>query len=103
LEALKGAKSIIEQNKPIILFEQQASDFSEGRSDVVDYLRALNYKFLTIENRFYFGGRFVFRLAGLILRSILGSQLRLVEKDYFQQRFNYMVVTVPKKKFNFGL
>ena len=97
LAALKGAKSIIEQNKPIILFEQHASDFSDGRSDVVDYLRELNYNFLTIENRFYFGERLVFRLAGLILRTILGSQLKLVEKDYFQQRFYDMVVAVPKK------
>jgi len=96
LATLKGAKSLIEKNKPVILFEQHASDFSDGRSDVVDYLRAFNYRFLTIEKRFYFGERFVFRLAGLILRTVLGSQLTLIEKDYFQQRFYDMVVAVPK-------
>jgi FkbM family methyltransferase len=54
LAALKGAKSLIEKNNPVILFEQHASDFSEGRSDVVDYLRGLNYRFFTIERRVFF-------------------------------------------------
>jgi FkbM family methyltransferase len=96
LAALKGAKNLIERNNPIILFEQHASDFSAGKSDVVEYLRGLNYRFLTIERRFYFGEKFIFRLFGLILRYIFGSQLTLVEKDYFQQRYYDMVIAVPK-------
>lgn len=97
LAALKGAKSLIEKNNPVILFEQHASDFSEGISDVVDYLRGLNYRFLTIERRFDFGEKFIFRLSGLILRYVFGSQLRLVETDYFKQRFYDMVIAVPKE------
>ncbi len=96
LAALKGAERLIQKNNPVILFEQHPSDFSDGRSDVIDYLRELNYKFLTIEDRFYFGEGFIFGLTGLILRSVLGSQLRLVEQDYFQRRFYDMVIAVPK-------
>jgi hypothetical protein len=97
LAALKGAKSLIEKNNPVILFEQHPCDFSEGRSDVVDYLRGLNYRFLTIERRFYFGKKFIFRLCSLILRYVFGTQLKLVETDYFQQRFYDMVIAVPKQ------
>ncbi len=96
LAALLGAKSLIEMNNPIILFEQHASDFSEGRSDVIDYLRGLNYGFLTIQRRFDFGEKLIFRLSGLILRYFFGSQLTLVKTDYFQKRFYDMVIAVPK-------
>lgn len=96
LAALKGAKNLIEKNNPIILFEQHASDFSEGRSAVVDYLSGLNYKFLTIERRFYFGEKFFSRLCGLILRYVFGTQLTLVETDHFQQRYYDMVIAIPK-------
>ena len=97
LAALQGAKGLIEKNNPVILFEQHASDFSGGRSDVVDYLRGLNYRFLTIERRFYFGEKFIFRLCSLLLRYVFGTQLKLIETDYFQQRFYDMVIAVPEQ------
>lgn len=97
LAALKGAKNLIEKNHPIILFEQHISDFSEGRSDVIDYLRGLNYRFLTIERRFDFGEKFISKLSALILRYFFGTQLTLVETDYFQQRYYDMVIAVPKE------
>jgi FkbM family methyltransferase len=96
LSVLKGAKNLIENNKPVILFEQHSSDFSNGNSEVVDYLRGLNYRFLAIERRFYFGETFITMLYSLIFRTFLGSQSRLVEKDYFHKRFYDMIIAVPK-------
>ena len=95
LLALKGARELIRKNKPIILFEQHADDFINGTSNVVDYLRELNYKFLTIEQSFYFGDGFLFQFFGLILRSILGYKLILTETDYFQNRFYEMIIAIP--------
>jgi FkbM family methyltransferase len=95
LAALKGAKELIKNNKPIILFEQHADDFLNGTSDVLDYLKQFNYKFLTIERNFYFGNSFLFKLFGIILRSVLGYKLMLTEKNYFQKRYYPMIVAVP--------
>jgi hypothetical protein len=90
-----GARELIRKNKPIILFEQHTDDFMNGTSNVVDYLRELNYKFLTVENSFYFGDFFLFQFFGLIMRSILGYKLMLIERDYFKNRFYSMIVAVP--------
>ena len=96
LQALKGAVELIKKNKPIILFEQHADEFINGTSNVVNYLRELNYKFLTIEESFYFGNSFIFQFFGLILRSILGYKLMLIERDSFENRSYDMIVAVPK-------
>ena len=95
LQALKGARELIRKNKPIILFEQHAENFINGTSNLVDYLRELDYKFLTIEKSFIFGDSFIFQFIGLILRSILGYKLILAERDYFQNHFYDMIVAVP--------
>jgi FkbM family methyltransferase len=96
LPALKGAKELIRKNKPIILFEQHADDFINGTSNVLDYLKELNYKFLTIEQSFYFGDSILFHMFGLILRSVFGYKLALTERDYFHKKFYSMIIAIPK-------
>jgi FkbM family methyltransferase len=95
LQALKGARELIKKNKPIILFEQHEDEFINGTSNVVDYLNELNYKFLTIEESFYFGDSFFLEFLGLILRSIFGYKLLLTEREYFHKRSYDMIVAVP--------
>jgi len=46
LAALRGAKELIKKNKPIVLFEQLSSEFSNGTSKVLEYLKELDYVFL---------------------------------------------------------
>ena len=43
LEVLEGAVDIIKKNKPILIFEQQKSDFKGGSSNVIDFLKNVNY------------------------------------------------------------
>lgn len=95
LQALQGAIALIKKNKPIILFEQHADEFNNGESNVINYLKKLNYKFLTIEESFYFGNSFIFQFLGLILRSFLGYKLMLTERDYFPKRSYNMIVAIP--------
>lgn len=97
LPALRGAEEIIKRNHPVLLFEQRASDFRNGTSEVVNFLGVLNYKFLTIEKSFYFGESFIFRFISLILRYIFGSQYMIVERDYFHKRFYDIIIAVPKR------
>jgi FkbM family methyltransferase len=95
LQALKGARGLITKNKPIILFEQHADDFNNGASNVVDYLRELNYKFLTIEQSFHFYDGFLFKFFGLILQSIFGYKLILTEIEYFESKFYDTIIAIP--------
>ena len=43
LEVLEGAIDIIKKNKPIIIFEQQKSDFTDGSSSMINFLININY------------------------------------------------------------
>lgn len=43
-DVLRGAKNIIEKNKPIILFEQHMTDFDENESNSIRFLRDLDYE-----------------------------------------------------------
>jgi FkbM family methyltransferase len=96
INTLRGAENIINSNKPTILFEQGIDEIEGGRSEVIDYLSSLGYSFYTIEKRFYFGGSFVGRLLGLVLRSIFGYQLSFVRTDVFKKRFYEMILAIPK-------
>lgn len=50
-EVIQGSKSVIERNRPIVMFEQHKSDFVQGRSRVIDLLKDLGYKkFVTIKH-----------------------------------------------------
>jgi FkbM family methyltransferase len=96
LSVVKGAKELIKKNRPVILFEQQGLEFFQGTTDVIDCLKELDYRFLTIERRFYFGENIILRLAGLMMRLVFGSQFSLVERNYFNRRFYDLIVAVPK-------
>ena len=55
-EVIEGAKKIIKHHKPLIIFEQQVSDFKNGSSSLINSLKELNYNsFAIVENGpFYF-------------------------------------------------
>jgi FkbM family methyltransferase len=44
LAVLKGGKALLERDKPVILFEQQIENFSNGQSLVYEYLKSIGYK-----------------------------------------------------------
>jgi len=52
LPAIMGAKNIIIQNQPIILFEQHTSDFKNGESPVIQALQELGYKHFAIIKKY---------------------------------------------------
>jgi len=50
LAVLRGGKTLIASDKPVILFEQQIENFQNGVSPVYEYLKSIGYtKFLTIK------------------------------------------------------
>lgn len=95
LSALKGASEIISHSRPVILFEQDASQIVGGSSEVIDYLASKKYSFYTIEKRFYFGENVVLRLMAFLIRSLLGEQLILMRREQFDVRHYAIVFALP--------
>ena len=94
--ALEGAKRLIKNNMPYILFEQGQSEVQNGTSVVIDYLLSLNYQFEVIEKRFYLGESRVSKVIAFILRSLFGDGVRLIAVEHFEKRFYDMIIATPK-------
>ena len=98
INALFGAQEIILKNKPIIIFEQHSSEIESGTSEVISYLKSLDYEFFEIKKRFYMGESFLGRLLRELLGFIFLQRLSLVEAKVFEKKFYEMIVAIPKKK-----
>lgn len=98
VNVLKGARNIIQHNKPAIIFEQGAAEIVNGSSRTIDYLAGLGYEFYTIRKRFYFGENFFGKLSTIILSSIFGFQLSLVATTFFKKKFQPMILALPIQK-----
>jgi FkbM family methyltransferase len=97
IDVLKGAENIIKLNKPVIIFEQDADKIHNSSSEAIEYLSALNYSFYTIQESFYFGEKIIFRLFGVVLRSIFGECLSFVETTRFDKRSYNMILAIQKE------
>ena len=92
---LKGAVETIKRDKPIILFEEGLIN-ENGSSEVIDYLRDLEYSFFTINENFYFGDSKIQRLARYLFQDFLGIKVKLVKTEKFKQRFHHLIIATPK-------
>ncbi len=99
LNALKGAEKTIRDNSPVILFEQHPSDFKDGTSDVIEFLKKENYEFFVIENRFRFGKNPLTKIFSLLIRLLFGFQKVVVKSNgNFSKRLYEMIIAVHKDK-----
>lgn len=98
LRALRGAVNIIRQHKPLILFEQSASEINDGSSEVVDFLRSLGYDICVPEHNINFGNSYFGKFSSLVFRSILGYKIKLIAKNSLKKQFYEMIVAMPKKQ-----
>lgn len=85
LKALKGGRGLIECHKPIIIIEQNESEFSDGKSQSLDWLKQLGYtEFYTVEK------------VGLpILRKL--TRMRVERKTRFKTKSYPMIIALPRK------
>ena len=98
LAVLKGGDQFISKNRPTILFEQHLSEFKEGKSPTIEYLKRMGYKFasivpapavpLWIPN--FLRKPFIF-----ILRLIFGLSYRVVEQDKLLPNSYLVIIAIP--------
>lgn len=90
-DALLGARRIISEYRPLIIFEQAEHDFSSGQSPTVDLLRSYGYEhFYTLEagpTWAKYLPRFLRYFAVVTSRLIFGESRYLIKRHQFEPRF----------------
>ncbi len=97
LNVIKGAINIINKYSPIILFEQHANDFVNGKSAVIKELESLGYHFIIIEDKFYFNKIIFGKYLSFIFGSIFGFQKILHRVNSFDNKFYELIIAIPDK------
>lgn len=96
-QALRGAKEVLRKNKPVVLFEQHPDDIHNHTSDVIEFLKAENYEFFIIENRYKFGKNIFTKSISFLARLFLGFQKIIIKSDnIFKKRLYEMIIAIPK-------
>jgi FkbM family methyltransferase len=95
-KALSGARKIIQEHQPIILFEQHADDFINGESQVLALLRELGYKDFAIIRRYPLPlPSFLKFVLTPTLRVLLGEQTRIVLTNVVKPDFYSFIIALP--------
>jgi FkbM family methyltransferase len=97
LQALRGAQALLRRNQPIVLFEQHAADFKQGRSAVVAFLQELGYsRFATIRRHPRVSGGFATRALLLpLVRTLAGESIEIRVEESIVPGFYSSLVALP--------
>lgn len=98
LSVLKGSVETVSRCRPVILFEQDAADFTNQTSETIEFIRDLDYRFFAIQNRYGLGNSKFLRIASSLVRSVMGYQKMIVEIDRFEHAFYEMIIAVPAER-----
>ncbi|RDS79690.1 FkbM family methyltransferase [Dyella monticola] len=95
-KALSGAKKVIQQHKPIILFEHHIDDFKNGISPVLSLLKEFGYKDFAIIRRYPRPlPSFLKFVVTPLLRIVFGEQTRIVVTDTITPDFYSFIIALP--------
>lgn len=99
LSVLRGAFGILTRKKPIVIFEQQQHPDEAGSpAPAVVFLIENGYDILAVKENFNFESGFIPRVFQKILQSIFYQKLSLVKMNDPGNRFQQMLIAVPKFK-----
>ena len=92
-DAILGSKKIILNFRPIVLFEQNRDEFTNGGSEVISLLRSFGYtKFAVIKKR---SAVAKVPIVGFILRILKGSSRLIVLQNDFKPDFYPFIIAMP--------
>jgi FkbM family methyltransferase len=100
LAVLRGAARTLVQSRPVILFEQQLSEFYDGSTEVINWLKEHGYEdfyevlsFPGLPRSWTFPGR---KWINALMRLFLGESKRVVPITQFDKVFYPMIIALPK-------
>lgn len=92
---LRGARAMLERDRPVVVFEQTAEDITDGCSSAMAVLREAGYgRWWTLEVQ----PSGPWRWLNLVRRLLFGEVHRFVECDRLERRFHSMVVALPGRR-----
>jgi FkbM family methyltransferase len=97
-KALKGAEGLLSRHRPIVLFEQHPRDFVDGRSPVIELLRAQGYRrFATVAKRprVAAGGALGRWVLTPLARLLVGESVDVRLCDRIEPGFYFFLVALP--------
>lgn len=97
INVLKGAARTIEDQKPIILFEQHAKDFLNDSSPSIQFLEDLDYEICWLEGGRVLSNSWFSQGLGAIRAFFLGYDHRIVFGGRVPARTHSFLLAVPKK------
>lgn len=95
-EVLRGGMHLIRQCQPIVVLEQNLSDFQNGTTEAIEILRRENYRFCWQENGLENKSRLGRRLTN-IANLFIGRSLRIIGGDSVPARAHSMLIAIPSR------
>lgn len=96
LQVFQGIRQMLAKQRPVILFEQEKKQIADGTSDVIDFLKDLEYDFLTIHKRFDGAIPANYKFIKLLLQTLFGFKYSLTKTEKFPSRFFDLIIAYPK-------
>jgi FkbM family methyltransferase len=95
MEVLKGARNIIKKNNPIIIFEQQKTDFSNNTSKVIELIKDYGYTKFAIISKNKKTNVEKNNYVSVIIKLIKNEKLKIIEVKNFDQKFYPFIIAIP--------
>jgi len=97
-QTIIGSRALIRAHRPIILFEQHAGDFTDGKSPVISLLQELGYKNFAILKKYprVAGGYRKNVIAVPFLRSLFGESIQIKLVTEIKPDFYSFIIALPE-------
>ncbi|WP_407276072.1 FkbM family methyltransferase [Halothiobacillus sp. DCM-1] len=90
-----GASETIKKHRPVIIFEQNKSEFFNGTSRTIDLIKSFGYDFYSLRTNWYFGEHLLLKALSLIVRSVVGDRVIIEAEEKFKHKNHLMIIAVP--------
>jgi FkbM family methyltransferase len=101
INVLKGAKNLIKREKPVIIFEQHSREFKDGSTQVIEFLKSLDYiNFYLIKENSNIPNwipKPLNQILELFLKIFIGYNFRVKEANNIKPGFYSSIIAVPDK------
>ena len=91
---IKGGIKTILKNKPVILFESNKNEFTNGTTSTIEYLKTINYSIFGYERKYYHRNFFVRRIIN-IMEIFTGRIFEFKKQNKFKNQHYNLLVALP--------
>jgi FkbM family methyltransferase len=91
---IKGGIKTILKNKPVILFESNKNEFTNGTTSTIEYLKTINYSVFSYERKYNHRSLFVKRIVNL-KEIFFGRIYEFKKQNKFKHQHYNLLVALP--------